>query len=429
MAVQEIELLTPLRLFMDLLDYSYEELARETGISVRTLKRYAYGEQEVTLKSAERIAPVFGCSVNDLVTHRGPVDYYLWSVLGMETIKDLHKHLLRRREFLGLTGTTLSLLTFSPSFLLDQDEQERLQKVIEHPSSMDTRTLASLELITMSQWDMYRNATVKADYLGSVLGHLKTLKQMLQYEHSFSIELKLLTMVSHTAQIAGEIVFDRQDLPRASDYYSLAIEAAQVAGDQTLEAIAWGRLGFLSIYRRKFQNAFDPLNRSFELASKSATPTAQSWILMMIAEAQSNVSDADGCSRSIEQAKTLLAHAIPGENDAGTGFNSVTCLSYEGVCYLRLHKGEAAGSALEEALQAFDRPTRRRSIILADRALAFTYQKEIEQACTIAGQALDLARLTQSSRALQRLRAVQKELRPWQTKQCVRDLNEQMKPQ
>ncbi len=78
---------------------------------------------------------------------------------------------------------------------------------------------------------------MKIDLVSSVIGHLQTLNRFLRSAGPDEVEWWLATMVSHTAQIAGEIAFDVQDISKAENYYTLAIEAADLAGDQALQSI------------------------------------------------------------------------------------------------------------------------------------------------------------------------------------------------
>lgn len=424
----------PLRVWMDAIGITYEELAEETGLSVRTVKGYGAGERSIPRKNCELLAPVLGCSVEYLALSRVQLSgmlqlsgtYHLWTLAGVEAMSELRSEIMRRRDFLQevvLGGATLYL---RPLEVLNPDSLSRITHVMAHPSHIDLQTLESLEAVTNHFWSLYRSATVKIDLLGSVIGHLQTLNRLLGGAGSGEVEQRLATMVSHTAQIAGEIAFDVQDIPRAEGYYSLAIEAADLAGDRALQSVALGRLGFLPIYRRQFKEALSPLEEAARLSAHGATPTARSWIAMMKAEALSNLSDTDGCSRTIGEAESLFAHATVGEDSLGTGFTHSTLISYKGICYLRLRRAGDAQRALQTSLEEFSQPTRRRAIILTDLAHSYVLQEEIEQACRIANEALALAHQTKSSRAIERLHKLQRDLKPWRNTTNVQQLNEQL---
>jgi tetratricopeptide (TPR) repeat protein/transcriptional regulator with XRE-family HTH domain len=424
----------PLRVWMDATGFTYEELAQETGLSVRTLKGYGAGERPIPRRSCELLAPVLGCSVEYLAlsgVHQSNMlqlagTYHLWSLAGVETMSELRGEIIHRREFLrriAVGGVTLYL---RPLEVLSPDTLDRITHAVAHPSCTDLQTVASLEAITHHFWDLYRSAIVKIDLLSSVIGHLQTLNRLLRGAGTQEVERRLATLVSHTAQIAGEISFDVQDIPRAEDYYTLAIEAADLAGDRALQSIALGRLGFLPIYCRQFKEALEPLEEALHLSANSAIPTARSWIAMMKAEALANLSDADRCSRTIGEAEDIFIHATPGEDTLGTGFTRSTLTSFKGICYLRLRQPDDAQEALQASLQEFTQPTRRRAIILTDLAHSYVLQKEIEQACRIASEAGSLADQTKSSRAVHRLRKLQRELKPWRATAEVQQLHEQL---
>jgi len=287
-------------------------------------------------------------------------NYRLLLFLGKETMSEIRRELMRRREFLRFVavGGTALLMQFQSD--LNLDTTERVAKAIVTTSRIDNEVVVALESITEQSWVLYRTAMVKADLLPSMLGHLQTLQRLLRGAKTSEQEHRLAQMISHSAQIAGEVLFDMQDIVRANSYYELAVDAASFAGDTTLQGIALGRQGFLPIYQRRFTDAFEPLEEAAKLARQGATPTAQAWIAMMQAEAHANLSQAHDCVQAIEGAEHLMRLALPGEDSLGTDFSKATLMSYQGICYLRLGNAEDAQRTLQAALQEFAQPTRRR---------------------------------------------------------------------
>ena len=108
-----------------------------------------------------------------------------------------------------------------------------------------------------------------------------------------------------------------------------------------------------------------------------------------------------------------------------TGFNLSRMVGYTGACYVYLHRPNDALAALQEALELLDsQAIRRKSTLLATMAMAHVQQKEIEEACRLAHQALLITRQTRSIRVLTRIRRLKETLEPWKTIPLVKDLGE-----
>jgi len=416
--------------------YRVLEVAVGADVPRSSLYRYLDYKSRVAPDHLARLSQFFGCSPEDLVPHAPSKSdvlqssqSHLWLLAGRETMNELRREILKRFAEAG------ALLVLHPAELMNVETVERIAKAVAKPSRTDEETLAALEAITQNCWGVYRATTTKIDLLSGVVGHLQTVRRLLHHAPSPKAEQRIWSMVSHTAQIAGEVVFDVQDCDLASEYYQLAIDAAQLAGDTALRAVALGRQGFLPVYQHEFQEALPILEEAAKTALHSATPTARAWIAMMQAEAFANLGEAEACMRAIGYAEDTLAQARPKEDSLGTGFTYLTLVGYRGICHLRLREADAARrkdaevaqQSFEESLTAFVQPTRRRAILLSDLATSLAYQGEVEEACRIASECLALAGQTRSTRAAQRLSEFHRNLAPWRQEACVKEFRRQLR--
>lgn len=415
--------------------YRVLEVAVGADVPRSSLYRYLDYKARIASDHLTRLAQFFGCSAEDLVPHTASKNdvlqssQRLWILASRETMNEL------RREILKRFAAASALLVLHPQGLLNVEVVERIAKAVANPSRTDEETLAALEAITRNCWNVYRATTTKIDLLSGIVGHQQTVTRLLRHSPSVKTEQRIWSMVSHTAQIAGEVVFDVQDTVLAHEYYQLAIDAAQLAGDTALRAVALGRQGFLPIYQHRFNEALPLLEEAAQSALHSATPTARAWIAMMQAEAYANLGEAEASRRVIGYAEDTLSQARQQEDTLGTGFNYLTLVGYRGICYLRLREADAmrrkdaelAQQSFEEALTAFVQPTRRRAILLSDLATSLAYQDEVEEACRIATECLALADQTRSTRAAQRLSEFQRGLAPWRQEACVKQFKKQLR--
>lgn len=435
MVVEIVEYPNYLQEWIEQGQYRVVEVALGADVPRSTLYRYLDYKARIAPDHLARLSQFFGCFPEELVPRSSSKSdvlqssQRLWILAGRETMNELRREILKRFAAAG------ALLMLHPAQLLNVETVERIAKAIAKPSRTDEETLAALEAITQNCWSVYRSTTTKIDLLSGVVGHLQTVQRLLHHAPSPKAEQRIWSMVSHTAQIAGEVVFDVQDCDLAHEYYQLAIDAAQLAGDRALRAVALGRKGFLPIYQHQFHESLPLLEEAAQSALHSATPTARAWIAMMQAEAYANLGDADACRRVIGYAEDTLSRARPEEDTLGTGFTYPTLVGYRGICYLRLREADAtrrkdaelAQASFEEALTAFVQPTRRRAILLTDLATSVAFQGEVEEACRLANECLALVGQTRSTRAVKRLSAFQRSLSQWKQEACVKQFSKQLR--
>lgn len=413
--------------------FTVEGIAIETEIPVRTLFDYCAGRVPIPKNRLDEIANALGYPSDYLVpTYPNTSHIYLvqskskqgntWMPPGATNNVDK----LRRKFLQQLLSATSGLTLVPHEELVNSDAWERLSLVLNDSHHTDTATLVHLETVTNTYWELYRSALAKADLLSSVLGHLFTVTQLLRNSQPLAIQNRLCGIASNTAQILGEIYFDMNDPETAESYYTLAIETAQEVDNHALQAIALGRKGFLSIYSGEYEKALPILQESVSLAANTTTGKTKSWIAMMEAEALSNLKRKDACFAALERTEAVFdqGESLIEEDKHWTGFTYSTMVGYKGICYTHLRLPYEAQSMLRIALDTLPLgPTRRRSLILTDLATTYVQQKEIEEACKIASQALLCAAQTKSTRALNKLWNFQKTLTEWKNVACVKQFN------
>ncbi|MBV9708373.1 MAG: tetratricopeptide repeat protein [Chloroflexi bacterium] len=413
--------------------FTVEGIAAETNIPVRTLFDYCAGRTPVPKDRLEVLANALGYPTNYLVPTFSdiyPVQYEstedsIWILPGVTNKVDQ-----LRRKILQLLLSAGSRVFFpSHKDLINTDAWERLSFALHDPYHTDQATLTHLEAVTTTFWELYRSALAKVDLLSGVAGHLFTVTQLLRSSQTLAVQQRLCSIASNTAQILGEIYFDMNDSQTAEAYYTLAIETAQEIDHAALKAIALGRKGFLSVYRSEYEKALPLLQEAFSLAETTTTGKTKSWIAMMEAEALANLKRKDACLSALEKTERVFDQdqSSTGEDTHWTGFTLSTMAGYKGICYVRLALPTEARPMLQSGLEALPLgPTRRKSLLLSDLATTYLQQREVEEACKIATQALLSAAQTKSARAVTRLLAFQKELREWKDVLCVKQFNEHL---
>ena len=93
---------------------------------------------------------------------------------------------------------------------------------------------------------------------------------------------------------------------------------------------------------------------------------------------------------------------------------------------MRINRRSDSRIYLNEALRLLNPSAiRRQSTLFTDLAKTYIQQKEIEEACKLAGQTLMLTTQTHSLSVLQRIHGICDKLEQWQEAQCVKELYSQ----
>jgi tetratricopeptide (TPR) repeat protein len=337
---------------------------------------------------------------------------------GIHGMKQSRRRLLQ--HLFGLAGGAL----MTPQALFDTASLERLAEAFVNPSFIDDTMLAHLETITKSHWRLFLHATSKGDLLTSFWGHLQTVLQFLKSPQSGAVRNRLYSVAGESAQMIGEILFDMQDYHHAQACYDFSIYAAKEAGNNALRAVGLGRLSFLPIYRDEPLQASPLLQEAKQLLMFVPRPLIHCWLAVVEAEVVAHLHDEVACEKALERATVNYSQEGSEEDRLWTRFNDATIPGYTGACYLQLHQPQKALAALRETLTSLpEYSPRHRSVLLADMAAAMQQMQEIEEACTLLHQTLEITTQTKSLMVLMRLEHVRKELEPWKETPSVKQLD------
>ena len=350
------------------------------------------------------------------------------------TIKDIPDTVGQKAEQLEMSKSRRQLLqeilraacfslVLPPEELLSADSWERLAKVVTRPTSIDKQILHDLETITKSYWQLRTNATPSA-LMNGALGHFQTLVQIMRATHSESIHANLSSLISETAQVIGQMLFDLHDYATAWSFYSFSLHIASQADNRDLEAVGLVRMSFLYTYSDQAQQALPLLERAQYLARHNATTAVQPWLAAVKAEVHAHLRDMTACLKVLEAAEFLTPFK---EDLYATGFNISRLAGYKGVCFVRLRQPDRALPALHEALR-LSQPLslRRQSTLFTDIATAHAQRGAIEEACTFGQQALALTSQAGSTTIFHRIRKLRNELEAWSDATCVKDFDERL---
>jgi DNA-binding SARP family transcriptional activator len=341
-----------------------------------------------------------------------------------------------RRQILqqALKGTGVVFLA-SHDLTLGSEIAERLAKALAKPSHIDEKTLLYLEKRIDHYWQDRNDVALPAwDLLPYVLEDLQRVTKLLEGSLRPTSRTHLCSMAGSAAMLIGELYYDMRNYAQSRNFQEIAITAAHEANNAALETVAWGRNSFAWTYDGNPNEARNSIQQARRLAS-SVNNTIRTWLAAVEAEIQSNLGDREACLKALKEAAHIEDGKHQRQDCYWIHFDRSLFAGYQGVSFLKLsHLGHKdlvpnAQNALQDALGLLDPSMKRRQpTLLIDLAGTYVQQKNIEQACGCAIQAINIAMQINSKVLLQRLLTLRSDLDPWKETCYVQDLDRCTEP-
>ena len=244
--------------------------------------------------------------------------------------------------------------------------------------------------------------------------------------------MRLCSIASSTALLVGSLFFDTGDYKNAGKFFKAAIIAGREANDYLLQAVGWGWISLDYMYNEDIQTASSSIQTARHIARLSNSITLCSWLAAIDAEIQAKLHNEAACRRALEHAERIEDPEQSQRIHYWTSYDRLQLEGYKGTCFRLLYQPDKtqtnvylinAQDALKEALTQTDPVlTRLQSVFLSDLAGTFAKQKEVEEACKCARQAL-IVNMPKSQMIVQRILILRKELEPWKNTQDVKELD------
>lgn len=409
----------PLRRLRDDLNTSIDDLAAVTGVSARTIIR-AEQWQGLYPGSRRLLCQFFNRSPEELglLPAQRPQKQMITSISRGVPLSEIDD--MKRRELLRVLSAAGSLLVLPADV-----DWEQVGNALTYPAKIDVPALQDLETMNRHYWQAYRAASQKSVILNAVLAHLDVLTQALRTARSASQRQQLSFLASDLAQLCGEIFFDASLYTDAAQCYCFAVSAAKEAKAHDLWACALIRHAFLPIYDRHFHDALPLLQAAEKVVQHGdGMLTTRYWIAMVSAEAYAGSGMLGDCRQALDLAEGVR-DVKNGMNGTWLRFDGERILEERGACFVKLKQPDLAEPVLQEALLHHPLPTRRRGMVLSDLALAAVMHGDVERACILGNEVIQIAQLGASGVLKKGLSVLQMQLSPFAMNSDVKDFNAQ----
>ena len=338
-----------------------------------------------------------------------------------------------RREILEFVGATTA--SFAASEVFGTDILHEFACVLNKPSVLEEHHLSLLEERAVQLWK-YRDDGILLPHelYAAVERHCQQVIRLLDGSLLPTMRTRLLTIASKMVVLNGALLYDVGRHEQAREYQRFAIQAAAQATQPILQAIAYAWMSFSWTYERQYLEASNAITQALTiLTDLNEDRGTFAWLTAVAAEISANLGKYDESCSFLEQAESSLGSSIDQRHVYLHQFSNAQFRGFRGVCYQALYhpkKPETHGlldqarDALEQALLDSSASIRQKQLYLADLASVYARRGEVEMACTLTKQTVDLMHLAMPKNVLQRMTEIQQLLWPWKETKYVKDLND-----
>lgn len=291
-------------------------------------------------------------------------------------------------------------------------------------STASDSTLLHLEAAVLRDAALYPS-TPPAQLMPDMARQLAKVHELLERPQSLAGRRRCVEILAILGGLFGLAHTDLGDLPRSGAMFHMAQVAATEAENLPLSSWLLTMQGISLIATQQAAHAAEVLDHADQLAL-DASHRRRAWIAANRARAHSEINQRDQALDALDRAARHLDVAGP---IGGLDFFTPARLNgIHGKAMFNLGDAQAAESLLETALASRDRSDAKgRAMLMFDLAECRIQQGEIDAACLLAQNALNLAGPAAVEPAIIRAHAVRRALEPWKDKRPVLALAERMR--
>ena len=248
-----------------------------------------------------------------------------------------------------------------------------------------------LELVTAIHRELYHGSS-PSELIGAVRGHLSAVILALRNTERPGLRCRLASIAAETAGHVAWLCHELNDDGSAARYYTISAMAIRQADNPGLDAYVQGFKSQVWRRRGEFEQARVFAEDASRRAVRSGSATLRSWLWALRGEALADLGDGTGCIAALKQAEAAIGRARPEEDPPWMdAFDPGRFAAVAGSCYRKLGQVEAAEELLRLAMTQLDPSgVRRRGTVMLELALVQVDKGDLERACRLAGEALQV---------------------------------------
>ncbi|MBL7491901.1 transcriptional regulator [Frankia sp. AgB1.9] len=242
------------------------------------------------------------------------------------------------------------------------------------------------------------------------------------------VRREVLVVEGEASILMGQLLWDasqRRDHASAKLHLDRAARIGREVGRPAIEGLALLRSTIVALYGERRPDAALPLAIRAAKVTRGASGILAGLAMLHAAEAQAMLREERACEDLLAEAESSLDGAD--ENDEAFHLISPRDLPrMAGACHLALGRPQRAESVLASIGAGSLTGSKADAVILGNLALAHIRQRQIDQACAVLAQTIDLVARTWSGGGLTLIFQARRELQQWPDQPAVRDIGDRI---
>jgi tetratricopeptide (TPR) repeat protein len=224
----------------------------------------------------------------------------------------------------------------------------------------------------------------------------------------------LFRSAAELTQLVGWMAYDDAAHGLSQRYLVQALRLAKAAGDRSLGAEILAAMSHQAAYLGQASSAIDLAKAAGRTAHAAGVPALVAEAAVLEAQGHAGRKDEHACVSALGQAERTLARADRSSDPQWISYFDDAYLSAKfGHCFRTLGQAKQAERFARRSLDMDPHYVRGRAFNLSLLAVTHAQQGDVEQACAVGEQALDLTSELDSRRAVHYLVDLRKELLPY----------------
>ncbi len=234
---------------------------------------------------------------------------------------------------------------------------------------------------------------------------------LLREPHPDPIRREIFGAAAEVAQLLGWSAYDAGRHGAAQRYFMQGLRLAREAEDSVLGGRLLSNLSHQANYLGRYNEALQFARAAQTGAAGRATPTVSAMFLAMEARALASSGDARMCAQVLNRAEQMFAQRDPSRDPAWISYFDALELAGEAAhCFRELRQPRETQLFAAQAIDPVDTPPRTRAFISMVTAAGAFRAGNLDEALSLANDALGLTGSLQSSRYVRYLTDFHKSL-------------------
>jgi hypothetical protein len=218
------------------------------------------------------------------------------------------------------------------------------------------------------------------------------------------------------------MAYDLEQHGLAQRYLIQALRLAREADDHALGGEILAGMSHQAVYIGRPDDALDLARAAYQSAAKTGLPALASECLIMQAHALAAIKESSACAKALDEAERAFGRGSTADVPQWLRyFDEAYMAAKFGHCFRELGQGDKAEHFARRSLNMVDGYVRGRTFNVVLLANAHLQQQNLDEACAVGNQAVDLSSGLQSARTIRYIRDLRRRMSKFGKESVVQD--------